>query len=249
MDLNGKVVLLTGGSRGIGASAVRALHQAGASVFFSYRTSAAHAGALQAELGDRVACARCDVADYEALPAFVDGCIKRFGRLDVLVNNAGIFRVNPFDGTDYDAWRYGWERTFAVNIFAAAHLAWLAMQHMRRQGGGRIINIASRAAHRGELEFADYGASKAALVNFTKSIARSCAKQGILAFSVAPGYIQTEMAAAELERRRADIESEIPMGRVGNPDEVASIIAFLASPLADYANGTTVDVNGASYVR
>src|SRR6202042_1779158 len=114
---------------------------------------------------------------------------------------------------------------------------------------GRIINLSSRSAHRGEPGFADYGASKAALTNLTKSLARGCAADGVVAFTVAPGFIETDMAAGELALRRAEIEAEIPGGRVGTAEQVASIVAFLAGGGADYASGTTLDVNGASYVR
>jgi len=248
-DLTGRVALITGGSRGIGAAAVRALHAAGACVFFTYLSGEAESAALCAELGPRVASVWCDVGDHDALPAMVDACVSAFGGLDVLVNNAAVFDVNRFDGDDYRAWRAGWERTFAINVFACADLAWLAMRYMRAHGGGRIINVASRAAHRGELEFADYGASKAALVNLTKSIARSCARDGITAIAVAPGYVDTEMAATDLARDGARIVGEIPLRRVGSADEIAAFIAFLASPIAAYANGATVDLNGASYVR
>ncbi|MBC5825506.1 MAG: SDR family oxidoreductase [Candidatus Eremiobacteraeota bacterium] len=249
IDLRGKTALVTGGSRGIGAATVRALHSAGAKVLFCYRDATAKAGLLSDELGERVASRRCDIADPQMLPALIEDCLAIFGRIDVLVNNAAVFAENPFTQGDYAAWRDGWQRTFAVNLFAAANLTWLAMKHMRRSGGGRIINVASRAAHRGELTFADYGASKAALVNLTKSIARACAQDGIFAFCLAPGFIDTEMASSELQMRRREIEAEIPIGRVGTPQEVANIIAFVASPLADYANGATIDVNGASYVR
>lgn len=250
IDLTGKVVLITGGSSGIGAAAVRALHGAGASVFFTYLTNELRAAALAHELGDRIAHRRCDVADHDGLPALVAECVKLFGRVDVLINNAAIFAENSFVDHDYVAWRRGWQHTFDVNIFGAAHLAWLVMHQMRAQrGGGRIINIASRAGHRGELTFADYGASKAALINLTKSIARSCAADGIVAMAVAPGFIATDMAARDLATRREEIEAEIPLGYVGTADDVAHIIAFLASPLATYANGATIDVNGGSYVR
>ena len=250
IDLTSAVVLITGGSSGIGAAAVRSLHRAGARVFFTYLTHESAALALQRELGDRVACMRCDVAEHDSLPALVDACVERFGRIDILVNNAAIFAENPFSNRDYAAWRRGWQRTFDVNIFGAAHLAWLAMQEMRRQGGGgKIINVASRAGHRGELTFADYGASKAALLNLTKSIARSCAPDGIVAMAVAPGFIETDMAARDLASRRAQIEAEIPLGYVGTAQDVAHVITFLASPLATYVNGATIDVNGASYVR
>jgi len=251
IDLRGRVVLVTGGNRGIGAAVVRALHRAGASVFFTYRERAAEALALRAELGANVEPYRLEVtdADGDALPACVGACLARFGTLDVLVNNAAIFAENPFDGADYAAWRAGWKRTFEINLFAAANLAWLAMRAMRERGEGAIVNVASRAAHRGELSFADYGASKAALVNLTKSIARSCAPDGIVAFAVAPGFVDTDMAAPDLAERGAEIAGEIPLGRVATADEVAHVVAFLCTPLARHLNGATLDVNGGSYVR
>jgi 3-oxoacyl-[acyl-carrier protein] reductase len=247
--LNDRVVLLTGGTRGIGEAAVRALHEAGASVCFTYASAEDRAQRICAELGDRVFALRCDLADHASLPGVVEACIARFGKIDVLVNNAAIFEENPFFGTTYEAWRAGWERTFAVNLFGTADLTWLVLQHMRERRAGKIVNVVSRAAHRGELTYADYGASKAALTNLTKSIARSCAPDGIVAIAIAPGFIETEMAAEELARRRAEVEAEIPARRVGTPEEVATIIAFFASSGADYANGTTVDINGGSYVR
>jgi 3-oxoacyl-[acyl-carrier protein] reductase len=248
-DVNDSVILVTGGSRGIGAAIVRTLHAAGASVFFTYMTRRDEAKSLADELGERAACQRCDLADGAALPDLVAACVSRFGGLNTLVNNSATFDRNPFDGDDFAAWRAGWRHTFDVNVFGAADLAWAAIRHMRSHGGGKIINIASRAAHRGEIHYADYGASKAALVNLTKSIARACSKDGVLAFAVAPGFIETEMAAQELATRRDEIVAEIPMGRVGAPDDVAGIVAFLASPKADYLNGATIDVNGGSYVR
>ncbi len=248
-DLSKRVVLVTGGTRGIGEAIVRELHAGGATVAFTYASSSARADAIVADLGDRIAAIRCDLADHASLPAVVAACIERFGRIDVLVNNAAIFEENPFFGTTYDAWRAGWERTFAVNLFGTADLTWLVLQHMRERGGGTVLNITSRAGHRGELTFADYGASKAALANLTKSMTRSCAADGIVSIAIAPGFIETEMAAEELARRRSEIEGEIPGRRVGTPEEVARIVAFFASGGGDYANGTTVDVNGGSYVR
>jgi 3-oxoacyl-[acyl-carrier protein] reductase len=249
LDLHGRTVFLTGGSRGIGAASVRALRRAGARVFFTYRDRAAEAEELRRRLGDEVIAYRLDVADADALPAALDACTAGFGALDALVNNAAIFAENPFDAGDYAAWRAGWQRTFDVNLFGAANLAWLAMRAMRERGEGAIVNVASRAAHRGELSFADYGASKAALVNLTKSIARSCAPSGIVAFAVAPGFVVTEMAAPDLEQRGEEIAAEIPLGRVPTADEVAHVIAFLCTPLARHLNGATLDVNGGSYVR
>jgi len=242
-------VLLTGGSRGIGRAAVRALHEAGAAVFFTYNRESEQADALCKELGSRVWAQQCDISNHAALPALVDAALSRLGTIDVLVNNAAIFSENPFFGTDYDSWRSGWQRTFGVNLFGAANLTFLVLQQMHERKRGKILNIVSRAAHRGELTFADYGASKAALTNFTKSIARSCAKDGIVAIAIAPGFIETDMAATDIEERGEELSAEVPMGYIAKPEEVASIIAFFASDAANYANGATIDVNGGSYVR
>ncbi|GAC1443213.1 MAG: SDR family oxidoreductase [Vulcanimicrobiaceae bacterium] len=249
------VALVTGGSRGIGAEVVRVLARGGTRVVFTYARDAASAEALVRDCGTGVVAERVDASDPASHAPLVAATLRHFGSLDVLVNNAGIYAENPFDGDDFDAWRAGWKRTFDVNLFGAVDLAYHAMRAMRQQPPdvrgvrGRIVNVASRSAHRGETTFADYAASKAALVSVTKSIARGCARDGIVAFAVAPGFIATDMADRSLARDGDAIRREIPSGRIAGPDEVASIVAFLASGGGDYATGTTIDVNGASYVR
>ncbi len=228
---------------------MRALHERGASVLFTYNRETEQAQSLCKELGSRAWARQCDLADHDALPDLVEAAVERLGSIDVLVNNAAIFSENPFFGTDYASWRRGWQHTFDINVFGAANLTFLALQHMRDRRRGKIINVVSRAAHRGELTFADYGASKAALTNLTKSIARSCAKDGIVAVAIAPGFIETDMALPDLETRGDELAAEVPLGYVGKPEEVASIIAFFASDAANYANGATIDVNGGSYIR
>ena len=156
-------------------------------------------------------------------------------------------RYPTFEDDDYEAWQRGWKQTFDLNVFGAANAAYLAMHSMRRNGGGKIINVSSRAAFRGETEFADYAASKAALVNLTRSIARACAKDNIVASCVTPGFILTEMAKPQLDAHYEEIVNQIPLRRVGTVDDVASVILFLASPMADYLNGVTIDVNGGSW--
>ncbi len=248
LDLRGKSVLVTGASRGIGRETAVRMALAGARVGVNYSRAEAEAREVVREIGEENAIPiHADVADPAQVEAMVDAMLQRFGRIDVLVNNAATFDMNRFDGSDYAAWQRGWQRTFDLNVFAAANASFLAMRSMRRQGGGKIINVASRAAFRGETDFADYGASKAALVNLTISIARACAKDNIVATCVAPGFIETEMARSELEARREEIVHEIPLGRVGTVGDVAAVILFLASPMADYLNGATIDVNGGSW--
>ena len=249
LDLTDKTILITGGSRGIGAETARRMAAAGGRVIINYRRSEEEANALAREIGGNAIAVCADIADPSALQTMFDNLVARFDRIDVLVNNAAVFEYNPFDGDDFAAWQQGWRRTFDLNVFAAANAAWLAMRAMRGNGGGKIINVASRAAWRGETEFADYGASKAALVNLTRSIARACAKDNIVASCVAPGFIETEMAKPELEKHRDEILRQIPLGRVGSPADVANVILFLASPMADYLNGVTIDINGGSWFQ
>src|SRR5712691_4845945 len=248
LDLTGKVALITGASRGIGRETAIRLAAGGAKVGVNYHRSRDEALNVVREIGEENAVAiPADVADPAQTEAMTNAVVDRFGRLDILVNNAATFEMNAFDRHDYEAWQRGWHRTFALNVFGAAHAAFLAMRSMRQHGGGKIINVASRAAFRGEMEFADYGASKAALVNLTRSIARACARDNIVASCVAPGFIETEMARIELDAHRDEILDQIPLRRVGSVGDVAAVILFLASPMADYLNGVTIDVNGGSW--
>jgi NAD(P)-dependent dehydrogenase (short-subunit alcohol dehydrogenase family) len=248
LDLEGRVVLITGASRGIGRETALRMGEAGARVIVNHRRSAREADEVVAQIGDsRAQAVQADVANPADVGRLVTRAIDTFGRLDIVVNNAARYAENRFDTDDYEAWNEGWRQTFELNVFGAANVAFMAMRWMRANGGGKVINVASRAAFRGETEFADYGASKAALVNLTRSIARACAKDNIVASCVAPGFIETAMAKPLLDHQRDAIVSQIPLGRVGSPDDVAAVILFLASPMADYLNGVTIDINGGSW--
>lgn len=248
IDLSGVVTLVTGASRGIGREIALRLGEAGAIVGINYRSAESAAAEVAAAIGeDRSILLAGDLSNPADVERIVTSLTGRFGRIDVLVNNAAVFALNPFDGDDYASWIEGWKRTFDINVFGAANASFLAIRLMREQGGGKIINISSRAASRGELEFADYGASKAALMNLTRSIARGCAKWNITSNCVNPGFIETDMAAEEIARRGDEIRAEVPLGRIGTPRDVADLVLFLASPLADYINGATIDVNGGSW--
>jgi 3-oxoacyl-[acyl-carrier protein] reductase len=250
IDLSGKIALVTGASRGIGRETAIRLSAAGAHVAINYNHSEAEAAWLVRELGaERTMLVRADVGDPRAVERMIAEVLQRFGRIDILVNNAGWHDYNRFEGDDYAAWQRGWQKSMEVNLFGAANATFLAMRSMRANGGGKIINVASRAAWRGETEFADYGAAKAALVNLTRSIARACAKDNIVATCVAPGFTDTDIARHELETRYEEIVSQIPLRRVGTVDDVAATILFLASPWADYLNGVTVDINGGSWFQ
>src|SRR3954470_1081124 len=233
LDLTNKVVLITGASRGIGRETALQMSAAGALLGLNYNTSAGEMRSLVSEIGDdRCFAIKADLGDPVDTEAMIDAVVRRFGRIDILVNNAAIFASNLFESDDYEDWQRGWQRTFEVNVFGAANAAYLAMRSMRKNGGGKIINVASRAAFRGETEFADYGASTAALVNLTRSIARGCAKDNIVASCgapndntvascAAPGFIEHDMARAELEAHYDEIVGQIPLRRVGTPADVA----------------------------
>jgi NAD(P)-dependent dehydrogenase (short-subunit alcohol dehydrogenase family) len=189
-----------------------------------------------------------DLMDASAIRRMVDDVAEAFDGIDVLVNNAGIFEPHPITDTSYYEWQESWRRTLGVNLVGAANVTWCVVQHMGR--GGRIVNIASRGAFRGEPEQPGYGASKAGLIAFGQSLARALGPSGISVTAVAPGFTETDMAASELageggERRRA----ESPLGRVATPEEIAAAVLYLASPEAELASGTVLDVNGASYLR
>lgn len=251
INLGGKTVLVTGGSRGIGAAIVRTVAETGATVLLHYARSRDAAEAIRAEIGPS-SChlVAADLGRTDAAETLWKAASAAAPRIDVLVNNAGIFTPLPVEASMPD-----WQRTFAhvmqLNLTAPADLCKLAIAHFREIGGGRIINIASRAAQRGDApDQWPYAASKGALIALTKTIARGFAKDNILAFSVAPGFTETEMAyAGTTEADVKRILAEIPLGTMTTPEEVAALVAFLCSDKVRHMTGATFDINGASYVR
>jgi len=250
IDMTGKVVLVTGGSRGIGAATVPVLLGLGADVVVHYGRSRDAAQALVDAAGPgRALAVGGDLADADATEALWDAAQAWKGRIDVLVNNAGIYEAADPDG-DLEAYLASWERTLRVNLTAVGQLCRRAIGHFREQGGGAIVNVASRASFRGDsYAFMQYGASKGGIVALTRSIARLCAADGILAYAVAPGFVATEMVDDVPADVMAGIVAEIPMGAIAPSRDIANTIAFLASGAAPHATGTTIDINGASYVR
>ena len=230
-------ILLTGASRGIGAAALAALESSGHTV--SAHSTKGGGGLIAADFTDR-----------EAPRTLWDAAVGKLGRIDVLINNAGIFEGVDVDASD-EEWHAAWERTLTVNLRASSDLCRLAVRHFRENGGGRIVNVASRAAFRGDSpNHWHYAASKAGMVAMTRSIARGYAAENILAFAVAPGFTVSEMTEEYLTGRGgAQIVADIPLGRVASTVEVAETIRWLATDAPPSATGTVIDVNGASYVR
>ncbi len=245
-----RAVLVTGASRGIGRAVARAFAERGDRVAIHHRDSAALAAEVLAGLpGGGHTVVGADLADPEAVRRMVEAAVADLGGLDVLVNNAGIYLWHPVTEVSYEEWQDIWRQTMAVNLTGAANVTWCAVQHMRNTGG-RIVNVSSRGAFRGEPRHPAYGASKAGLNAFGQSMARALAPLGISVATVAPGYVETEMAAEDLNSARGDeIRAQSPFNRVATPKEIAAAVVYLASDEAEWASGSVLDLNGASYLR
>ena len=245
-----RAVLVTGASRGIGRAVAWAFAERGDRVAVHHRDSTALAAEVLAGLpGGGHTVVRADLADSEAVRLMVEAAVADLGGLDVLVNNAGIYLWHPVTEVSYEQWQDIWRQTMAVNLTGAANVTWCAVQHMRHTGG-RIVNVSSRGAFRGEPRHPAYGASKAGLNAFGQSMARALAPLGISVATVAPGYVDTEMAAEDLNSARGDeIRAQSPFNRVATPEEIAAAVVYLASDEAEWASGTVLDLNGASYLR
>jgi 3-oxoacyl-[acyl-carrier protein] reductase len=246
-----RAVLVTGGSRGIGAAVAREFAAAGDRVAVHYGSSRAAAFEVASSLqGEGHVVVGADLGDPEAVRAMVAEAAEGLGGLEVLVNNAGVFTPHPITETTYEEWQRAWRDTLAVNLLGAANATWCAVPHMIEAGGGRIVNVSSRGAFRGEPRSPAYGASKAAIIAFGQSLARALGPHRIAVTTVAPGWTDTDMAADTLSGPRGDeIRAESPLGRVATAEDVARAVLYLASPEAEMASGTVIDVNGASFLR
>ena len=246
-----RTVLVTGGSRGIGEAIARAFAEQGDRVAVHFRSAAEAAEAVRARLpGEGHVTIQADLADPEAVRAMVDSAASQLGGLDVLVNNAGVYLEHPVLGGSYEEWQAAWRETLDVNLVGAANATWCAVRHMAARGGGRVVNVGSRGAFRGEPRHPAYGASKAGLHALGQSLARALAPHGIAVASVAPGYVETDMTSQELATPAGEvIRAQSPFNRVARPEEIAAAVVYLASAEAEWASGAVLDLNGASYLR
>lgn len=251
MDFTDKVVLITGSSRGIGRASAIAFAERGAKVAVHYNRNSAAAEETRSMLpGGQHLILQADISDPMEVEAMVKKTADHFGRLDIVVNNAGIFNPHPIDEVSYPDWLASWRNTLETNLIGAANVCYCAAQIMIPQGGGRIINVSSRGAFRGEPEFPAYGASKAGMNAMSQSLAKKLGPHRIGVYAVAPGFVETDMTKPILESPEGDsIRNQSPMGRVARPEEVAYAILFYASEKAEFLTGGILDVNGASYLR
>jgi 3-oxoacyl-[acyl-carrier protein] reductase len=251
VDFAGMVVLVTGGSRGIGRAVAEQFAARGATVAVQFRAARQAADATLAALaGSGHVAIQADLADPEQARSLIERVLDALGRVDVLVNNAGIYEEHPILETSHEDWQRIWRRTIDTNLLGPANLLHAVAPHMVAAGGGRIVNISSRGAFRGEPDHPAYGASKAGLNSLGQSMARALGPHGIYVTTVAPGFVDTDMAAPFLEGPDGDaIRAQSPLNRAATPEEVARVVAFLASPGAESTTGAIVDVNGASYLR
>ena len=239
IDLTGKVVFVTGSTRGIGLAIARAMHGAGAKVAIVGR-DAERARVVAAELGERTTGVGCDVAVAEQVDAALAAAEAALGPIDVLVNNAGLTRDNILLRlTDAD-----WDAVLDANLKGAFHTTRTVIKGMMKRRSGRIINVTSIVGLVGNKGQANYAASKAGLIGFTKSVAKEYAGRGILANCIAPGYIETDMTSGLPDAAKATLLQHIALGRLGRPEDVAGAALFLASDLAAYITGQVLVVDG-----
>jgi NAD(P)-dependent dehydrogenase (short-subunit alcohol dehydrogenase family) len=251
MDFSEKTVLVTGSSRGIGKVIAQSFAERGAHVAVHYSSSESAAQKALASLpGGPHALVQADIRDANAVQRMIESAVMQLGRLDILVNNAGIYDEHPLAEVSYESWQQSWNQVISTNLTGAANVTFCAAQQMIKQGGGRIVNISSRGAFRGEPTGPAYGASKAGLNAMSQSLAKYLIPYNIFVGVVAPGFVQTDMARDILDGPEGDaIRSQSPFGRVARPEEVAYAALFLASEGSQFMTGAIIDVNGASYLR
>ena len=246
-----KTVLVTGASRGIGRATAIAFAEAGANVIVHYKNNSVAAEETLAMLasGKHIAI-DADLTDPVSVEKFSKEVIEKTDRIDILVNNAGVYIEKNITEMNYAEFQENWARTINTNLTGIANLCFHISKHMIEKGGGKIINVSSRGAFRGEPNALAYGASKAGLNSFGQSLAKTLAPYKIYVYTVAPGFVETEMAAEGLTGKGGDeIRNQSPLNRVAQPEEIANAIVMLIASNNEYMTGCILDVNGASYLR
>ena len=251
MRFDDKVVLITGASQGIGRAVSEQFASAGARIALHYFRQRENADTAIAGLdGSGHRLYQADISNPDEARRLVTEVVSAYGRLDIVVNNAGIFEPHPIASCDYDEWQTAWAHTIDTNLIGTANVTFCAARAMIQQGGGRIVNVSSRGAFRGEPDAPAYGASKAAINAMSQSLAQALAPHNVFVTVVAPGFVDTERVAEKVQGKQGEaIRNQSPLGRVAYADEVAKTVLFLASEGTDFLTGAIVDINGASYLR
>jgi NAD(P)-dependent dehydrogenase (short-subunit alcohol dehydrogenase family) len=250
IDLSNNVILVTGAAGGIGEPMVRSLAEYGATVAIHFNKKCAEAEKLAAAVGNDSRSFHADLAEPENGVMLFQDVLNAYGRIHTLINNSGVYLRSPND-TGIREWLTKWETTIAVNLTAAGVLCREAVNHFKKCKGGRIINMASRAAFRGDYEdYFAYAASKGGMVALSRTIARTCGKYNIKSFVVAPGFVRTPIVDEYIRKHGAEsIMKELALGELTTPEDVAPTVVFLASGLMDHATGCSIDINAGSYIR
>jgi 3-oxoacyl-[acyl-carrier protein] reductase len=252
LDFTNKNVLITGGSRGIGKACAQLFAALNANVIITYKSDKAAAEEVIASLNPKQNHRhfQLDITDAKAVQIFYQDFETQYQQLDVLVNNAGVFKEHKIENVNYEQWQQAWQQTLDTNLTGVANLCYFAARQMMVQKAGKIINISSRGAFRGEPDQPAYGASKAGLNALSQSLAVALAPHNITVGVIAPGFIETDMAAeAMLGEAGEQIRKQSPLNRIGKPEEVARAVAMFASSGLEFMTGGIIDLNGASYLR
>ncbi len=250
INLSGLNILVTGASKGIGKAIATKLAEAGATVAIHCNKNLRQAENLAHVLGNESKAFQADLSKPEEVVQLFESVISKYGSLEILVNNAGMAESVSITDKDED-WLKNWNNTLRINMTAPALLTKKAVEHfLRRKSAGRIINITSRAAHRGDTaEYLSYAASKAGMASLTKSIARAYGKDGIKTFNIAPGFVRTDMAKTFITQYGEEhATKDLALERMTEPKDIAPLVTFLASGMADHTTGSTIDVNAGSFI-
>ena len=246
-----RIALVTGAATGIGRACAERLAEDGFSIAANYRSKKEEIDCVMAGLnpGEHIVL-HGDISDPDIPPMLIGAVVEKFGRLDVLINAAGTFAEHDITTIGYKEWLDAIRVNLGTNLEAAMNLSFCAAQQMMKQGSGRIINITSRGAFRGEPDAPAYGASKAGLNSVSQSLAKALAPKGISVFAIAPGWVDTPLASPYLDSNAGDsIRAQSPLNRVAMPSEIADLVSYLSSGKTEYMTGAIIDMNGASYLR
>lgn len=252
IDFRNKNVLITGGSRGIGRACARFFSDLNANVIFTYKSNREEAEKTLALLNpeNTHSIYQLDITKPEEIEYFFEAVTEKYKQIDVLVNNAGVYIEHKINEVSYTEWQKAWADTLTTNLTGVSNLCYFAGRHMSAQKQGKIINISSRGAFRGEPDHPAYAASKAGLNAMSQSLAVALGKHNVIVGVIAPGFVETDMAAPYLDSEAGElVKKQSPLNRVATPEEVARIVAVFASEGLAFMTGGIVDLNGASYLR